>query len=348
MNFGIALFPDPGCATVVRRAEELGFRSAWFYDSQMLASDVFMCMALAAASTERIRLATGVLIPTNRIAPVAASAFGTLNQMAPGRVVFGVGTGFTGRNTMGQGAQPLADMAEYIRVVRALMAGETVTWQSEGAGHDIRFLHPGHGFVNQDAPVPVHISAFGPRGQALAVKAGDGWITFFGNEAGGIAQAAEMDRRIAEAGKDGGSYEKTAFTLGCVLGEGEAADSPRAMAQAGPIVAVGWHGVMERWEALPDVARAAFAPMRALYETYSPENARYLQLHTGHLLYVRDDERSFITADAIKRQSFTGTREELRDRVRAIKAAGYNEFVVQLVKGQEQAVEDWAGVFDLV
>jgi len=85
---------------VAQRAEELGFHRVWFYDSQLLCSDVFVIMATAAAATKKIRLATGVLIPSNRIAPVAANAFATLNAMAPGRIDCGIGTGFTARRTI--------------------------------------------------------------------------------------------------------------------------------------------------------------------------------------------------------------------------------------------------------
>lgn len=347
MNYGIALFPHPGCAAEVRRAEALGFRTAWFYDSQMLASDVFVCMALAAQATARIRLGTGVLIPSNRIAPVAATAFGTLNELAPGRVVFGVGTGFTGRNTMGQGPQPLAEMKEYIRVVRELLRGGTAEWECEGRRQLVRYLHPGHGFVNQESHVPVHVSAFGPKGQAFAAGEAEGWITFFGNEGQALAQAAEVDARLREAGRDRATFEKTAFTLGCVLAEGEAMDSPRAMAQAGPLAAVAWHGAMERWGTLPEPVRQALAPMRRVYEGYEPAEARYLALHAGHLLFVREEERDFAAA-SIPSTTFTGTREELRDRLRAFAAAGYSEFVVQLVKGHEEALEQWAEVFELV
>ncbi len=78
-------------------------------------------MGAAAIKTTRIRLGTGVLIPSNRIAPVAANAFASLNKLAPGRIDFGVGTGFTGRRAMGLGAIKLTDMEEYIRVVMALL-----------------------------------------------------------------------------------------------------------------------------------------------------------------------------------------------------------------------------------
>ena len=346
MDYGIALVPSPDCWKVVKRAEELGFTHAWFYDSQMLYSDVFSCMALAAANTSRIKLGTGVLIPTNRIAPMAACGFGTLNQIAPGRIIFGVGTGFTGRNTMGQKAMPQKAMREYIHLVRALLKGEAVSWHAEGRDQLIQYLHPGLGFVNQEDPVEVHISAFGPKGLKLTIEEGDGWMTFAGGQEAAVSQIRTLLAELTEAGREPGSLYKTVYTLGCVLGDGESADGERAMAQAGPQAAVRWHGAMERWDAMPEAARAAFAAERALYETYNPE-APYLQLHTGHLVYVRDDERPFVTGDIIRRTTFTGSVGELRERSEGLAASGYDQLCVQLVHGHEAAIEDWAAVFGL-
>ena len=95
MDFGIALATSTESWKVVREAEQLGFSHAWFYDTQLLNPDVFVGMTLAAVHTSRIRLGTGVLIPSNRIEPVTANALASLNRLAPGRIDFGVGTGFT-------------------------------------------------------------------------------------------------------------------------------------------------------------------------------------------------------------------------------------------------------------
>ena len=131
MDFGIALAPGADAWKQVQRAEALGFSHAWFYDTQLLCADVFVAMAAAAVNTERIRLGTGVLIPSNRIAPSAAAALASLNQLAPGRIDLGVGTGFTGRRTMGLGALRLDALREYLRVVRGLLSEETVAWVFE-------------------------------------------------------------------------------------------------------------------------------------------------------------------------------------------------------------------------
>ncbi|NQV61274.1 MAG: LLM class flavin-dependent oxidoreductase, partial [Alphaproteobacteria bacterium] len=68
MEFGIAMATAADAWKLVQRAEALGFSSAWFYDTQMLSADCFVAMGAAAVKTERIRLGTGVLIPSNRIA----------------------------------------------------------------------------------------------------------------------------------------------------------------------------------------------------------------------------------------------------------------------------------------
>src|SRR3979490_2635353 len=142
MRFAIAVATDADSWRVVRRAEELGFSHAWFFDTQMLSADPFVAMAASAMKTSRIKLGTGVLIPSNRVAPVAATAFASLNKLAPGRVIFGVSTGFTGRRTMGLGAVKLVDLGEYVGVIEALWRGETVECVVEGKRRKIRLLNP--------------------------------------------------------------------------------------------------------------------------------------------------------------------------------------------------------------
>src|SRR5512144_110395 len=142
MDFGIALPTAADSGMISKEAEELGFTHAGFYDTQMLSADCFVAMGAAAVNTRRIRLGTGVLIPSNRIAPVAANCLATLNKLAPGRIDFGIGTGFTARRTMGQGAVPLAEMERYIGVVQAMLRGDTVECRLDDGPHKVRFLNP--------------------------------------------------------------------------------------------------------------------------------------------------------------------------------------------------------------
>ena len=61
MNFGIALPTPADSWKTVKRAEDAGFSTAWFYDTQLLSADIFVAMGAAAVKTDRIRLGTGVL-----------------------------------------------------------------------------------------------------------------------------------------------------------------------------------------------------------------------------------------------------------------------------------------------
>lgn len=355
MDFGIAVTTAADSWKVVKRAEELGFSHAWFYDTQMLCADCFVAMGAAAVRTSRIRLGTGVLIPSNRIAPVTANGFASLNQLAPGRIDFGVGTGFTGRRTMGLGAMKLKDMEEYIRVVMALLAGETVEFGIEGRTQKIAFLNPELKLINLADPVKLHISAYGPRAQALTAKLGAGWINFVGDVASGNRGLASMQESWRKAGRADGSMPAVAFALGCVLRPGEAADSERAMAQSGPRAAVLLHRAADEalsglpnTSTIPESVAEPVARYVELARGFEPPDARYLMNHRGHLMAVKDIERPYVTADLIRQTTLTAEEDEIVRRIRALRDAGYTQFTVQLTPGQEAAIEDWARVVGMV
>src|SRR6516165_877544 len=200
MQFAIAIPTAADSWRVVRRAEELGFACAWFYDTQMLSADPFVGMAAAAVKTTKIRLGTGVLIPSNRIAPVTANAFASLNKLAPGRIDFGIGTGFTGRRAMGLGAIKLGPLEQYIKDVYGLLAGETIDFACEGERRKIRFLNPELGLINTRDGIPLHLSAFGPRTRALAARLAAGWLNFIGSAENAMHDVAAMREEWRRAG----------------------------------------------------------------------------------------------------------------------------------------------------
>jgi 5,10-methylenetetrahydromethanopterin reductase len=348
MDIGVGVVSAVDSWKVAQRAEALGFSHVWFADSQMICADVFVAMALAAEKTRTIRLGTGVLVPSNRIAPVAAAAIGTLSRLAPGRIDVGLGTGFTARNTMGLPAMRIDALREYLRVLQALLANGMVEWEVEGARRKIRFLHPDAGLIDLGPKVPVHVSAFGPRGQALAAECAQGWMTFVGRVTSGVrdVEAVAMACRAVDRAPE--TIYKTAFTMGCVLSPNEAADSPRARAQAGPFALTFFHSLMDGSLRMrvPSALRPAVEEYRRVYQTYEPADARYLTLHRGHFMFVRPEEDRFLNADMLRDVTFTGTVDDLRARVRTLRDAGYQQFAVFLVPGHEDAIEDWARVRD--
>ncbi|MGH7317105.1 MAG: LLM class flavin-dependent oxidoreductase [Candidatus Rokuibacteriota bacterium] len=351
MDFGINLATSADSWKVVKRAEELGYTRAWFYDTQLLNADMFVAMGAAAVQTSRIRLATGVLIPSNRIAPVAAGALASLNALAPGRIDFGISTGFTARRTMGLRPVALEAMREYIRIVQGLLAGETLEWTFEGQRRKIRFLNPEIGAFNVRDPIPLHISALGPRGRRLTAALGAGWLYAAGHMGAATAAAAAMQRAWCAAGVDPAGAVTTAFTGGCVLQDGEAFDSPRARAQAGPHATIALHNLVEVAE-FGNMGRTVPAPLvplldryREIYQAYEPADARYLSNHRGHLMFLRPEEHEVCTAELIRTMTFTGTKALLQERLRELGAAGYNHFAISIRHGHPDMLEDWADVF---
>ena len=351
MDFGIALATASDSWKVVKRAEELGFTHAWFYDTQMLSADCFVAMGATAVNTTRIRLGTGVLVPSNRIAPVAANALASLNSLAPGRIDFGVGTGFTARRAMGFGAMKVKAFETYIDQVQALLRGEIIEFEMEGERRKIRFLNPDFGLINTDDPIPLHVSAFGPRTREIAARRAAGWINFGANIKSALRDMGAMAETWREAGRAPADLSATLFTLGCVLEAGEPADSPRAIAQAGPLAAVGLHVMADaafeemRTGTLPQFeGTGGLEGYAAVALGFEPADARYLHNHRGHLMFVKPEERPHLTADLIRATSMTATQSEIRERVATLRDAGYTQFTVQLIPGQEAALADWAGV----
>jgi 5,10-methylenetetrahydromethanopterin reductase len=338
---------------LVRRAEELGFGRAWFYDTQMLTSELFVSMTAAAMNTKKIRLASGVMIPSNRIAPVAASGLATLNALAPGRIDWGISTGSTARSTMGLTRVKQADMEEYIRVVRGLLAGETLEWSFEDKTRKIRFLDPDIGAINIKDPIPLHISAFGPKGRALIAKLEAGWIDAPGTVAKAKADIAEVQAAWAAAEKDPAKLYCTAALPGCVLKEGESYDSPRVKSIIGPHAMIALHKLGEQQSgefprALPPQLAPLVERYREIWRGYQPEDARYLTNHKGHLMYLRPEEHEVCTGELIRLTTLTATKAELVERVREMKHAGFSHFAVEMGWRHPEVLEDWLEVFEHV
>jgi hypothetical protein len=169
----------------------------------------------------------------------------------------------------------------------------------------------------------------------------------FGAE-GAITDLRKVDGDCKAIGRDPKSLWKTGFTLGCVLQDGEAYDSPRARAQAGPQAIVILHNAVESDErgspvALPPALQPALQAYRKIYQSF-PRDERHLLLHAGHLTQVRPEDDAFLNGEFLRAVTMTGTRNEIRDRLATLEAGGFHEIAIQLVPGQEDALEQWAEV----
>ncbi len=352
MQFGIAIPTAANSWRLVRRAEELGFSNAWFFDTQMLSADPFVAMAAAAMKTTRIKLGTGVLIPSNRIAPVAATAFASLNKLAPGRIDLrrqhrlhrpphhGPRRGEAGRHG---GLYPRRP-GPVARRNRGIHRRGQARARSA-------YLNPDLGLINIDDPMPLFIAASGPQARALTAKLGAGWIDNVADPERGAATLEQMRAAWAQAGRAREDLTAVAWIGGAVLDEGEPADGPRGMAMAGPRASMLLHRAADTALAGYPAPVAMLPEFTAAVEGYvahargfEPTDAYYLANHVGHLMHVRPNEQKFITAEMIRKTSFIGTAAELIYRVGGLRDAGFAQVVFSIPPGQEHAIEDWGRI----
>ena len=123
LTYDFRLPPGPRTVEYALLAEDLGFRAVWCPEIPAFGHDIWVTLARIAEKTKRIKLGPSVLIPSYRHPMAQASAIATLEQIAPGRLMVGFGTGFTGRAGMGKKPLSLASMRTHITQVKALLRG---------------------------------------------------------------------------------------------------------------------------------------------------------------------------------------------------------------------------------
>ena len=344
MDYGIGIPSYIDAWREVQAAEEAGFTHAWFYDSQLIYSDVYATMALAAQNTSRIRLGTLVAIPSNRIAPVTASAIATINKLAPGRVILAMGTGYTGRNTMGLPAISVNRLKEYTRQVRGLLRGEDVLFSEGERERWIRLIHPDHdSFINIKDPISIYLAANGPRALEAVGELADGWVTTLRARSNLEGDYAKIGNAAEQAGRSTAKPYTVALSCGCVLRDGESLTSGRVMARVGPSILPGLHA---QWEASygpgADLGMRPGAEMADAYNAYiqeyaetkgTPLDRQYLDVHRGHMVFLKPGEEQFATQDALAR-TLTGTGPEIIEKLETMEAAGIDNIAISVTDAQ--------------
>jgi 5,10-methylenetetrahydromethanopterin reductase len=271
--------------------------------------DIWMVLSRCAERTSRIGLGPGVLVPSLRHPMVNAAAIVELVGQAPGRVAVAIGSGFTGWMALGKRPMPWRQVADYVRCLKALLAGETGMWD----GATIRMLHlPGFG-AERPIDVPILIGADGPKGLAVAAELGDG-----------VFSAALPQPDAAEV-----ADWRALLSFGTVLDEGEDLTSPRVTDAAGPAAVVLYHATYERGAAAVDALPGGRAWREAI-EAY-PESERHLVIHAGHMIKAnaRDEPHAADLIPFASPMALTGTIEEVSEKIAGLAAFGVTELLYQ-------------------
>ncbi len=160
----------------VQYAEQQGFAAVWQADSRLV-REATVPMAAFAAVTEKIKVGSGVLDMWTRNPARLAATFSTLDDLAPGRILCGLGAWWeplaskVGVNRR----RPLGAMREVVTVVRALLADENVTFHGDYVhldGVELDYVHQ----PRRAKQVPIYIGATGMKMMELTGELADGVV----------------------------------------------------------------------------------------------------------------------------------------------------------------------------
>jgi 5,10-methylenetetrahydromethanopterin reductase len=245
-------------ATFARTIEDLGFASLVMPDSQNLAPEVWIQLALAAKATSRLRLGPGVTNSVTRDPAVTACAALTLQVESDGRAVLAIGRGDSSVQRIGKTQDPVAHFERYVAQVQSYLHGEAV--DRAGFASHLEWLPD-----TKVAKVPVEVAATGRRVIAAAARQADRICFAVGADPDHLATVLALARDDARAaGRDPATLRFGAYVT-CVLHDdvaaaregvrGAAATFARFSALPG-----------SRLETLPEPLRQAAAYLREHYD----------------------------------------------------------------------------------
>jgi probable F420-dependent oxidoreductase len=306
------------CRRVAARVEELGYDSVWLADTGA-GPDAFVLGAAVATRTQRLRIGTAVIPAYTRSPSVMAAGAGSLAQLAPGRIVLGIGASSdTIVNAWGgvPFERPLTRMRETTGVLRSMLAGERVTFD----GRTIRTR--GFRLISlPPQPVPIHLAALMPPMLELAGEIADGVIlNMMPVEA--VPRMLEHVRRGAErVGRDPSTLEIVSRFQTVVTD-----DVPAARAALrhmfGPYFATSVYNRFVAWCGFPDEAAEILGAWQAKDRTRNT---------------------AAVTDEMIDRIAIIGSAAHCRERLAAFVAAGVTTPMVHPFLFDEASI--W-GVFE--
>lgn len=185
-----------------RYAEEKGFEAVWQAESRLV-RDAIVPMAAFAAVTERIQIGSGVINNWTRNIGLLAATFLTLDDLAPDRIICGIGAWWDplAKNVGIERRKPLTAMRETIEVMRRLLAMERVTFHGEFHHVEGIELDVVHG-RREPRNVKIMIGATGPQMMELTGEIADGAVlNYCVPPEYNIEAMEQLERGAAKAGR---------------------------------------------------------------------------------------------------------------------------------------------------
>ncbi len=317
MEFGVVLQTNPPARRVIelaKLAEANGFSHAWAWDSHVLWQEPFVIFSQILAETQKLVVGPMVTNPSTRDWTILASLFATLNDMYEGRTICGIGRGDSAVRYIGRKPATLATTAEATRVIKALVAGETVEYR----GRELKFP-----WIETGWDLPVWMSAYGPRALASTGADYDGFILQLADPrilewtAGSVRQAAR------EAGRDSRDV-KICVAAPAYVGE-DVADQRNQVRWFGGMVGNHVADLVARYGDNGDVPSAL--------TDYIKERESYDYDHHGK---AGNPSAEFVPDSIVDRFCILGPASSHIDRLRELKDLGVDQFAIYLMHDAQE------------
>lgn len=314
MRFGFTLKPEhtiERTLALTRQAEAAGFGYGWLFDSHVLWREPYVLLTLMAQATHAIRLGTCVTNPGTREPSVTASALAVLDEISGGRMDLGIGRGDSARRVLGKPPITMANTEEAIRVIRALVAGESIAYE----GTELTFPW------TSGWRLPVWVAGYGPMALAMTGRVADGVILQLADPdlvrwfVGQVRDAAR------DAGRDPSSIQ--------VQSAAPAHVGPRELGR-------------ERTRWFPALVSNHVVDLVNKYpRDQLPESLTgYITDRTGydyrHHAEVGSSNAAFVGDEVADRFCVLGTVEEHVQKLRELADAGVDQFNIYLMNGDEE------------
>jgi 5,10-methylenetetrahydromethanopterin reductase len=325
MRLQLLMLPDLPAVQLAERArlaETSGFDAVWVADERFY-REVYAVLTRLALATTRVRLGPCVTDPFSRHPALTAMAIATLDEIAQGRAVLGLGAGVSGFAELGiRPAKAPRAIREAVALVRALWRGERV----DVAGETVSFHDGRLDFAPIRAEIPIHVASNGRLGQRAAGAVADGAIM---EACGSVAEAAafraEVEHGAVAAGRDPRAVRLVARLNACVAGDGG-----RARDIVRPSVAryLGRGALRLATAAAQNLLLPPEATAPMANAPYGDGVKPYLPL----LPLISDRHVDALT--------LAGTRDEVAAHVVALRRAGIDTIIIRPLAGPGVAAED--------
>ena len=300
---------------------DLAERDEWdlvgIADTPGNAMDPWVALTLAAARTNRVALAACVTNLVTRHPAVTAGAAASLDLVAPGRVILGIGTGHSGVVNLGAGASDPRRFRAGLAFTRALLGGESATL--DGVATRLPGL---------SRRVPVYAAASGPAALQTAGGVADGAFVNYGLQAQHVARArAAIGVGAAEAGRAVADIDT--WWIACLDVSEQRDEAFEKLGNILAFVAAYVVGPDPAARGVPAALQPAIAELRKAYSTRRADMDVGLVRRLGLLDYLRT------------RLAVAGTPDDCVEQVRSAVAAGARQlmFTVSLAADPVRTVE---------